>query len=150
MLFLRGGDVYPKRNSQGNGQVKSKDSRCHRRSSLIIGKRSHSFFRSRTILCHGIACHCPEIDPYLNVDAGTMSQIVHGDVFVLDDRSEMDLDLGNYERFLSVSLTRQSNLSTRQVSNVLHESWNMLPCITRHASVSPNLVLRMYLLNVFE
>ena len=46
-----------------------------------------------------------KIDPYLNVDAGTMSPIEHGEVFVLDDGGECDLDLGNYERFLSVFLT---------------------------------------------
>jgi CTP synthase len=56
-----------------------------------------------------------KIDPYLNVDAGTMSPFEHGEVFVLDDGGETDLDLGNYERFLSVSLTRDSNLSTGKI-----------------------------------
>ncbi|EJK61007.1 hypothetical protein THAOC_18568 [Thalassiosira oceanica] len=56
-----------------------------------------------------------KIDPYLNVDAGTMSPFEHGEVFVLDDGGECDLDLGNYERFLSVSLTSSSNLSTGKV-----------------------------------
>eukprot|EP00571_Detonula_confervacea_P007092 CAMPEP_0172325600 /NCGR_PEP_ID=MMETSP1058-20130122/54452_1 /TAXON_ID=83371 /ORGANISM="Detonula confervacea, Strain CCMP 353" /LENGTH=643 /DNA_ID=CAMNT_0013042189 /DNA_START=85 /DNA_END=2016 /DNA_ORIENTATION=- len=56
-----------------------------------------------------------KIDPYLNVDAGTMSPFEHGEVFVLDDGGETDLDLGNYERFLSVSLTKESNLSTGKI-----------------------------------
>lgn len=56
-----------------------------------------------------------KIDPYLNVDAGTMSPFEHGEVFVLDDGGETDLDLGNYERFLSVSLTKDSNLSTGKI-----------------------------------
>lgn len=56
-----------------------------------------------------------KIDPYLNVDAGTMSPFEHGEVFVLDDGGECDLDLGNYERFLSVSLTKDSNLSTGKI-----------------------------------
>jgi len=56
-----------------------------------------------------------KIDPYLNVDAGTMSPLEHGEVFVLDDGGETDLDLGNYERFLSVSLTKESNLSTGKI-----------------------------------
>ena len=56
-----------------------------------------------------------KIDPYLNVDAGTMSPFEHGEVFVLDDGGETDLDLGNYERFLSVCLTKQSNLSTGKI-----------------------------------
>jgi CTP synthase len=47
-----------------------------------------------------------KIDPYLNVDAGTMSPYEHGEVFVLNDGSEVDLDLGNYERFLGCTLTR--------------------------------------------
>ena len=56
-----------------------------------------------------------KIDPYLNVDAGTMSPFEHGEVFVLDDGSETDLDLGNYERFLDVTLTNDSNLTTGKV-----------------------------------
>jgi len=56
-----------------------------------------------------------KIDPYVNVDAGTMSPSEHGEVFVLDDGGETDLDLGNYERFLSVCLTKQSNLSTGKI-----------------------------------
>ena len=56
-----------------------------------------------------------KIDPYLNVDAGTMSPFEHGEVFVLDDGSETDLDLGNYERFLDVKLTNDSNLTTGKI-----------------------------------
>lgn len=56
-----------------------------------------------------------KIDPYLNVDAGTMSPFEHGEVFVLDDGSETDLDLGNYERFLDVRLTNDSNLTTGKI-----------------------------------
>ncbi len=56
-----------------------------------------------------------KIDPYLNVDAGTMNPIQHGEVFVTDDGAETDLDLGHYERFLDESLTRFNNLTTGQV-----------------------------------
>lgn len=56
-----------------------------------------------------------KIDPYLNTDAGTMSPFEHGEVFVLDDGGEVDLDLGNYERFLDISLTRKHNLTTGKV-----------------------------------
>lgn len=56
-----------------------------------------------------------KIDPYLNVDAGTMSPFEHGEVFVLDDGGETDLDLGNYERFLDVRLSSDSNLTTGKV-----------------------------------
>jgi CTP synthase len=56
-----------------------------------------------------------KIDPYLNVDAGTMSPFEHGEVFVLDDGAETDLDLGNYERFLDIRLTQDSNLTTGKI-----------------------------------
>ena len=53
-----------------------------------------------------------KIDPYLNSDAGTMSPFEHGEVFVLDDGGEVDLDLGNYERFLDINLSKDNNLTT--------------------------------------
>ncbi|CAN0028567.1 unnamed protein product, partial [Discosporangium mesarthrocarpum] len=56
-----------------------------------------------------------KIDPYLNTDAGTMSPFEHGEVFVLDDGGEADLDLGNYERFLGVRLSRDHNITTGKV-----------------------------------
>ena len=66
----------------------------------------------------GLRVTALKIDPYLNVDAGTMSPFEHGEVFILDDGGETDLDLGNYERFLSVSLTNESNLSTGKIYQV--------------------------------
>ncbi|XP_048132531.1 CTP synthase isoform X2 [Rhodamnia argentea] len=56
-----------------------------------------------------------KIDPYLNTDAGTMSPFEHGEVFVLDDGGEVDLDLGNYERFLNIKLTRDNNITTGKI-----------------------------------
>ena len=56
-----------------------------------------------------------KIDPYLNIDAGTMSPFEHGEVFVLDDGGEVDLDLGNYERFLDIALMRDNNITTGKV-----------------------------------
>jgi len=56
-----------------------------------------------------------KIDPYLNVDAGTMSPFEHGEVFVLDDGGEADLDLGNYERFNDLTLTRDHNITTGKI-----------------------------------
>jgi CTP synthase len=63
----------------------------------------------------GLRATAIKIDPYLNVDAGTMSPFEHGEVFVLDDGGETDLDLGNYERFLGVSLRNESNLTTGKI-----------------------------------
>ena len=56
-----------------------------------------------------------KIDPYINIDAGTMSPYQHGEVFVLKDGGEVDLDLGNYERFLDTELTRDHNLTTGKI-----------------------------------
>ncbi|KAJ8328183.1 CTP synthase ura7 [Batrachochytrium dendrobatidis] len=56
-----------------------------------------------------------KIDPYLNIDAGTMTPLDHGEVFVLDDGGEVDLDLGNYERFLDICLTRDNNITTGKI-----------------------------------
>ena len=63
----------------------------------------------------GVKVTILKLDPYLNVDAGTMNPYEHGEVFVLDDGGEVDLDLGNYERFLDITLTRDNNLTTGKV-----------------------------------
>ena len=70
----------------------------------------------------GLRLTSVKIDPYLNSDAGTMSPFEHGEVFVLDDGGEVDLDLGNYERFLDVALTRENNITTGKVyANVIEK-----------------------------
>ena len=63
----------------------------------------------------GLRVTSVKIDPYLNCDAGTMSPFEHGEVYVLDDGGEVDLDLGNYERFLDISLTKDHNITTGKV-----------------------------------
>src|SRR5210317_1251380 len=56
-----------------------------------------------------------KLDPYINVDPGTMSPYQHGEVFVTDDGAETDLDLGHYERFIDISLNQMSNVTTGRV-----------------------------------
>ncbi len=63
----------------------------------------------------GLTVRLQKMDPYLNVDPGTMSPYQHGEVYVLDDGSETDLDLGHYERFTSGTLNRHSNYTTGQI-----------------------------------
>jgi len=63
----------------------------------------------------GLKVRMQKLDPYINVDPGTMSPYQHGEVYVLDDGSETDLDLGHYERFTNGPLTRQSNYTTGQI-----------------------------------
>src|SRR5512145_2503409 len=56
-----------------------------------------------------------KLDPYINVDAGTMNPLQHGEVFVTDDGAETDLDLGHYERFVSTPMSRLNNVTSGQV-----------------------------------
>src|SRR5512138_2380673 len=67
----------------------------------------------------GLKVTLQKFDPYLNVDPGTMNPFQHGEVFVLDDGSETDLDLGHYERFLDNSLSRGNNVTTGQIYNTI-------------------------------
>ena len=70
----------------------------------------------------GLRVTSVKIDPYINIDAGTMSPFEHGETYVLDDGGESDLDLGNYERFVDVSLTRDHNITTGKVYQVRGKS----------------------------
>ncbi|EMD63926.1 hypothetical protein COCSADRAFT_37655 [Bipolaris sorokiniana ND90Pr] len=63
----------------------------------------------------GLKVSSIKVDPYLNVDAGTMNPKEHGEVFVLSDGGEVDLDLGNYERYLNITLTRDNNITTGKI-----------------------------------
>src|SRR5436190_22464082 len=56
-----------------------------------------------------------KLDPYINVDPGTMSPYQHGEVYVTDDGAETDLDLGHYERFTTARMTRQNNFTTGRI-----------------------------------
>jgi len=69
----------------------------------------------RILKARGVNVVIQKLDPYLNVDPGTMSPYQHGEVFVLDDGTETDLDLGHYERFTGVALTRHANVTTGQI-----------------------------------
>lgn len=63
----------------------------------------------------GVRVTSIKIDPYINIDAGTFSPYEHGEVYVLDDGGEVDLDLGNYERFLDVTLHKDNNITTGKI-----------------------------------
>ena len=79
------------------------------------GKRDHGRFGRTDPEKPGYRVTAVKIDPYLNIDAGTMNPAQHGEVFVLKDGSEVDLDLGNYERFLDIELTASHNITTGKV-----------------------------------
>ncbi|MDW8148947.1 MAG: CTP synthase [Roseiflexaceae bacterium] len=69
----------------------------------------------RLLKARGLRVSVQKLDPYINVDPGTMSPYQHGEVFVTEDGAETDLDLGHYERFIDVNLTRLSNVTTGQI-----------------------------------
>jgi len=80
-----------------------------------IGKGITTASIGRLLRNRGLKVSLQKIDPYLNVDAGTMNPFQHGEVFVLEDGSETDLDLGHYERFVDVNLTGESNITTGRI-----------------------------------
>ena len=61
-----------------------------------------------------------KLDPYINLDPGTMSPFQHGEVFVTEDGSETDLDLGHYERFLNSKMSNKNNFTAGQVLSLIH------------------------------
>ena len=80
-----------------------------------LGKGLTSASIGMILESRGMSVRMQKLDPYINVDPGTMSPYQHGEVYVLDDGSETDLDLGHYERFTNSPLTRDSNYTTGQI-----------------------------------
>jgi CTP synthase len=80
-----------------------------------LGKGLTASSLGRLLKSRGLRVTMQKLDPYLNVDPGTMNPFQHGEVFVTDDGAETDLDIGHYERFLDVSLGQQANVTTGQV-----------------------------------
>lgn len=80
-----------------------------------IGKGIVAASLGRLLKNRGFKITIQKFDPYINVDPGTMSPYQHGEVFVTDDGSETDLDLGHYERFIDVNLNRYSNVTTGKI-----------------------------------
>src|ERR1700742_4288921 len=80
-----------------------------------IGKGLTSASIGALMEARGLRVTHMKLDPYINVDPGTMSPYQHGEVFVTDDGAETDLDLGHYERFTSARLTRANNFTTGRI-----------------------------------
>ena len=80
-----------------------------------LGKGLASAALGALLQARGFSVRLRKLDPYLNVDPGTMSPYQHGEVFVTDDGAETDLDLGHYERFTGVNVTRSGNVTSGQV-----------------------------------
>src|SRR5436189_293904 len=82
---------------------------------LALGKGLASAALVALLQARGFSVRLRKLDPYLNVDPGTMSPYQHGEVFVTDDGAETDLDLGHYERFTGRSANRQDNITTGRI-----------------------------------
>ncbi len=94
-----------------------------------------------TLLKHsGLRIGVLKLDPYINVDPGTMSPLEHGEVFVTKDGAETDLDLGHYERFLDTSLTQKNNFTTGQVYKTVIENERKGKYLGKTIQVVPHIV----------
>ncbi|HYZ67371.1 MAG TPA: CTP synthase, partial [Mycobacterium sp.] len=80
-----------------------------------LGKGLTASSLGQLLTARGLQVTMQKLDPYLNVDPGTMNPFQHGEVFVTDDGAETDLDLGHYERFLSTRMGRANNFTTGQI-----------------------------------
>jgi CTP synthase len=80
-----------------------------------LGKGLTAASLGNLLTARGLRVVMQKLDPYLNVDPGTMNPFQHGEVFVTDDGTETDLDIGHYERFLDINLTQAANVTTGQV-----------------------------------
>ena len=90
-----------------------------------LGKGITAASLGRLLKARGLKIAAQKLDPYINVDPGTMSPYQHGEVFVTEDGAETDLDLGHYERFIDENLNKYSNLTTGKVYwNVLNKERN--------------------------
>ena len=86
-----------------------------------LGKGITAASLGRLLKARGISVSIQKLDPYINVDAGTMNPYQHGEVFVTEDGAETDLDLGHYERFIDENLLRANNVTTGQIYNSVIE-----------------------------
>ena len=80
-----------------------------------LGKGITAASLGRLLKARGFQVTMQKFDPYINIDPGTMNPIQHGEVFVTDDGTETDLDLGHYERFIDESLDKNSNVTTGKI-----------------------------------
>jgi CTP synthase len=80
-----------------------------------LGKGVTTSSTAKLLQLAGYRVSCVKIDPYVNYDAGTMNPVAHGEVFVTDDGGECDMDIGNYERFIDVAMTKEHNITTGRV-----------------------------------
>ena len=96
-----------------------------------LGKGITAASLGRLLKARGFKVAAQKLDPYINIDPGTMSPYQHGEVFVTEDGAETDLDLGHYERFIDENLNQFSNLTTGKVY------WNVRRISSSRRSEAP-------------
>jgi len=104
-----------------------------------LGKGIAAASLGALIEAHGYSVTMLKIDPYVNVDPGTMSPFQHGEVYVTDDGAETDLDLGHYERFTSVTMSRRNNFTTGKIYQVVIEKERRGDYLGKTVQVSPHI-----------
>ena len=120
-----------------------------------LGKGITAAALGRLLKNRGFKVTIQKFDPYINVDPGTMSPYQHGEVFVTDDGTETDLDLGHYERFIDISLGKNSNVTTGKIywsvlqkerrGDYLGHTVQVIPHITneiKRKSAAPSAILK--------
>lgn len=108
-----------------------------------VGKGIASSSIAKILQAKGFSVTAIKIDPYINVDAGTMNPTEHGEVFVLDDGDETDQDMGNYERFLGVSLSRANYMTTGRVYQEVIRKERNLEYKGKNVEVVPDIPLEV-------
>ena len=98
---------------------------------------------SKILQDKGLKVTAIKIDPYINVDAGTMNPTEHGEVFVLSDGYETDQDMGNYERFLNITLSRVNYMTTGSVYKTVIEKERNLEYKGKCVEVVPHIPLEV-------
>jgi len=104
-----------------------------------VGKGVTTASIGRILINNGLKTTALKIDPYVNVDAGTMNPIEHGEVFVMDDGTECDQDIGNYERFMDVTLTKDNYMTTGTIYRAVIEKERNLEYNGRCVEVVPDI-----------
>ena len=104
-----------------------------------VGKGILTSSIGKMLQTRGLKVNVIKIDPYVNVDAGTMNPYMHGEVYVTDDGGETDLDLGWYERFLDLDLKTENNLTTGMVYKAVIEKERRGDFLGRCVQIVPHI-----------
>src|SRR6185369_11607777 len=108
-----------------------------------VGKGTSASSIGAILKARGYNVTAIKIDPYVNVDAGTMNPTEHGEVFVLNDGDETDQDMGNYERFLGIDLTRINYMTTGRVYQAVIEKERAMEYGGKCVEVVPHIPLEV-------